>query len=49
MHPTVVVTNVSKTFRRYHPDRPATIQEAVATIGPAKLLGVVLNDAASQA
>ena len=30
MNPTVVVTNVGKTFRRYHPDRPATIQEAVA-------------------
>jgi len=30
MKPMVVVTNVSKTFRRYHPDRPATIQEAVA-------------------
>ena len=30
MGPMIVVTNVSKTFRRYHPDRPATIQEAVA-------------------
>ncbi len=26
----VVVSNVGKTFRRYHPDRPGTIQEAVA-------------------
>jgi lipopolysaccharide transport system ATP-binding protein len=26
----VVVSNVGKSFRRYHPDRPATIQEAVA-------------------
>jgi len=30
MVPAVVVSNVSKTFRRYHPDRPATIQEAIA-------------------
>lgn len=30
MDPVVVVTNVGKTFRRYHPHRPATIQEAVA-------------------
>jgi lipopolysaccharide transport system ATP-binding protein len=26
----IVVTNVSKTFRRYHPDRPWTIQEMLA-------------------
>ena len=30
MHPMVVVANVGKTFRRYHADRPGTIQEAVA-------------------
>lgn len=30
MEPSVVVRNVGKTFLRYHPDRPATIQEAVA-------------------
>ena len=30
MTPMVVVTNVGKTFRRYHADRPGTIQEAVA-------------------
>ena len=30
MTPMVVVTNVGKTFRRYHADRPASIQEAVA-------------------
>jgi lipopolysaccharide transport system ATP-binding protein len=30
MIPMVVVTNVGKTFRRFHADRPATIQEAVA-------------------
>jgi lipopolysaccharide transport system ATP-binding protein len=28
--PVVVVENVGKTFRRYHADRPSTIQEAVA-------------------
>jgi lipopolysaccharide transport system ATP-binding protein len=28
--PPVVVANLSKKFRRYHPDRPSTIQEAVA-------------------
>jgi lipopolysaccharide transport system ATP-binding protein len=26
----IVVSNVGKSFRRYHPDRPGTIQEAVA-------------------
>jgi lipopolysaccharide transport system ATP-binding protein len=30
MTPMVVVTSVGKTFRRYHVDRPSTIQEAVA-------------------
>jgi lipopolysaccharide transport system ATP-binding protein len=30
MNPMVVVANVGKTFRRYHADRPGTIQEAVA-------------------
>ena len=30
MDPMVVVANVGKTFRRYHADRPGTIQEAVA-------------------
>lgn len=30
MDPVVIVDNVGKTFRRYHPDRPGTIQEAVA-------------------
>src|SRR5262245_30855656 len=30
MAPMVVVTNVGKTFRRYHADRPGTIQEAIA-------------------
>jgi lipopolysaccharide transport system ATP-binding protein len=30
MTPAVVVTNLSKKFRRHHPDRPSTIQEAVA-------------------
>lgn len=30
MTPMVVVTNVGKTFRRFHVDRPASIQEAVA-------------------
>jgi lipopolysaccharide transport system ATP-binding protein len=30
MDSAVVVTKVGKTYRRYHPDRPGTIQEAVA-------------------
>jgi homopolymeric O-antigen transport system ATP-binding protein len=30
MDPAIIVDNVSKTFRRFHPERPATIQEAVA-------------------
>ena len=30
MRPPVLVTNVGKTYRRYHADRPGTIQEAVA-------------------
>jgi lipopolysaccharide transport system ATP-binding protein len=30
MAPAVVVQNVSKSFRRYHPNRPWTVQEAVA-------------------
>ena len=31
MDSSIVVTRVGKTFRRYHPERPATLQEAVAT------------------
>ena len=30
MIPPIRVTGVGKTFRRFHPDRPSTIQEAVA-------------------
>jgi len=30
MDPIVTVSNVGKSYRRYHPDRPGTIQEAVA-------------------
>ncbi len=30
MKPMVVVSNVGKKYRRYHPERPATIQEAMA-------------------
>jgi capsular exopolysaccharide synthesis family protein len=45
---TPLVDSVLLVVRAEVTTRPA-IQEAVATIGPAKLLGVVLNDAASQA
>ena len=30
MTPAIIVSNLGKTFRRYHPDRPGTLQEAVA-------------------
>jgi lipopolysaccharide transport system ATP-binding protein len=30
MHPVIVASNVGKRFRRYHADRPGTIQEAIA-------------------
>jgi lipopolysaccharide transport system ATP-binding protein len=30
MHPAIVVTNLTKQFRRYHPHRPTTVQEALA-------------------
>jgi capsular exopolysaccharide synthesis family protein len=45
---TPLVDSVLLVVRADVTTRPA-IQEAVATIGPGKLLGVVLNDAASQA